>query len=56
MPPRRDWLSRLLTVSTSLRQQGRDLLPTLDQAWIAHHGCLIVAGRKQRDVSSSPVE
>jgi hypothetical protein len=29
--------SRLLTVVTSLRQQGRDVWPFLEQAWIAHH-------------------
>ena len=29
--------SRLLTVSTTLRQQGRDVWEFLEQAWIAHH-------------------
>lgn len=29
--------SRLLTVATSLRQQGRDMWGLLEQAWIAHH-------------------
>ena len=29
--------SRLLTVITSLRQQGRDVWEFLEQAWIAHH-------------------
>ena len=29
--------SRLLTVTTSLRQQGRDIWQFLEQAWIAHH-------------------
>ncbi|MEY4358864.1 MAG: hypothetical protein RLZZ631_350 [Cyanobacteriota bacterium] len=29
--------SRLLTVATSLRQQGRDIWQFLDQAWMAHH-------------------
>ena len=29
--------SRLLTVTTSLRQQGRDVWKFLEQAWIAHH-------------------
>ncbi len=29
--------SRLLTVTTSLRQQGRDVWPFLEQAWIPHH-------------------
>jgi hypothetical protein len=29
--------SRLLTVTTTLRQQGRDIWEFLDQAWIAHH-------------------
>ena len=29
--------SRLLTVTTSLRQQGRDVWAFLEQAWIAHH-------------------
>ena len=29
--------SRLLTVTTSLRQQGRDTWQFLEQAWIAHH-------------------
>jgi hypothetical protein len=29
--------SRLLTVITSLRQQGRDVWQFLEQAWIAHH-------------------
>jgi transposase len=29
--------SRLLTVTTSLRQQGRDVWQFLEQAWIAHH-------------------
>jgi transposase len=29
--------SRLLTVTTSLRQQGRDVRAFLEQAWIAHH-------------------
>jgi transposase len=29
--------SRLLTVTTSLRQQGRDVWTFLEQAWIAHH-------------------
>ena len=31
--------SRLLTVTTTLRQQGRDVWDFLEQAWIAqHHG------------------
>jgi transposase len=29
--------SRLLNVTTSLRQQGRDVWQFLEQAWIAHH-------------------
>lgn len=29
--------SRLLTVTTTLRQQGRDVRDFLEQAWIAHH-------------------
>jgi hypothetical protein len=29
--------SRLLTVTTTLRQQGRDVCQFLEQAWIAHH-------------------
>ena len=29
--------SRLLTVTTTLRQQGRDVWPILEQAWVAHH-------------------
>ena len=29
--------SRLLTVTTTLRQQGRDVWQFLEQAWIAHH-------------------
>lgn len=29
--------SRLLTVTTTLRHQGRDVWPFLEQAWIAHH-------------------
>jgi transposase len=29
--------SRLLTVSTILRQQGRDVWEFLEQSWIAHH-------------------
>lgn len=29
--------SRLLTVTTTLRQQGRDAWEFLEQAWIAHH-------------------
>jgi hypothetical protein len=29
--------SRLLTVTTTLRQQGRDVWDVLEQAWIAHH-------------------
>jgi len=29
--------SRLLTVTTTLRQQGRDIWGFLEQAWIAHH-------------------
>ena len=29
--------SRLLTVTTSLRQQERDIWQFLEQAWIAHH-------------------
>ena len=29
--------SRLLTVTTTLRQQGRDIWDFLEQAWIAHH-------------------
>ena len=29
--------SRLLTVTTPLRQQGRDVWQFLEQAWIAHH-------------------
>ncbi|MFZ0409769.1 MAG: IS66 family transposase [Cyanobium sp.] len=29
--------SRLLTVTTTLRQQGRDIWQILEQAWIAHH-------------------
>jgi len=28
---------RLLTVTTTLRQQGRDVWPFLEQVWIAHH-------------------
>ena len=31
------WRARLLTVTTSLRQQGRDVWQFLEQAWIAHH-------------------
>ena len=29
--------SRLLTITTSLRQQGRDIWQFLEQAWIVHH-------------------
>jgi transposase len=29
--------SRVLTITTSLRQQGRDVWKFLEQAWIAHH-------------------
>jgi hypothetical protein len=29
--------SRLLTVTTTLRQQGRDVWQFIDQAWVAHH-------------------
>ena len=29
--------SRLLTITTTLRQQGRDIWPFLEQAWVAHH-------------------
>ena len=29
--------NRLLTVTTTLRQQGRDVWEFLEQAWIAHH-------------------
>jgi transposase len=29
--------SRLLTVTTTLRQQGRDVWQFLEQAWVAHH-------------------
>jgi transposase len=29
--------SRLLTVTTTLRQQDRDVWQFLEQAWIAHH-------------------
>ena len=29
--------SRLLTVTTTLRQQGRDVWQLMEQAWIAHH-------------------
>ncbi|MFN9621253.1 MAG: hypothetical protein ACK587_00220 [Cyanobacteriota bacterium] len=29
--------SRRLTVTTTLRQQGRDVWDFLEQAWIAHH-------------------
>ena len=29
--------SRLLTVTTTLRQQGRDVWDFLEKAWIAHH-------------------
>ena len=29
--------SRLLTVTTTLRQQGRDVWSFLEQAWIAHY-------------------
>jgi transposase len=29
--------SRLLTVTTPLRQQGRDVWQFMEQAWIAHH-------------------
>ena len=28
---------RLLTVTTTLRQQGRNVMQFLEQAWIAHH-------------------
>ena len=30
-------LSRLLTVNTTLRRQGRAIWPFLELAWIAHH-------------------
>jgi transposase len=29
--------SRLLTVTTTLRQRGREVWDVLEQAWIAHH-------------------
>jgi len=29
--------SRLVTVTATLRQQGRDVWQFLEQAWIAHH-------------------
>ncbi len=29
--------SRLLTVATTLREQGRDVWQFLEQVWIAHH-------------------
>jgi hypothetical protein len=29
--------SRLLTVTTTLRQQGRDVWQFMEQAWVAHH-------------------
>jgi transposase len=29
--------SRLLTVTTTIRQQGRNVWQLLEQAWIAHH-------------------
>ena len=29
--------SRLLTVTTTMRQQGRDVWQFLEQAWVAHH-------------------
>jgi transposase len=29
--------SRRLTVTTTLRQEGRDVWDFLEQAWIAHH-------------------
>lgn len=29
--------SRLLTVTTTLRQQARDIWQFLEQAWVAHH-------------------
>jgi len=29
--------NRLLTITTTLRQQGRDIWEFLEQAWIAHH-------------------
>ena len=29
--------SRLLTVTTTLRQQGRDVRQFMEQAWTAHH-------------------
>ena len=46
--------SRLLTVTTTLRQQGRDIWQFLEPAWIAHHRggvmpspCLIPEGRRK---------
>ena len=35
--------SRLLTVTTTLRQQGRDVWQFMEQAWIAHHRGGVVA-------------
>ena len=29
--------SRLLTVTTTLRQQGRDVWQFIEQTWVAHH-------------------
>ena len=29
--------SRLLTVTTTLRKQGRDVWQFMEQAWVAHH-------------------
>jgi hypothetical protein len=29
--------SRLLTVTTTLRQEGRDVWQFMEQAWVAHH-------------------
>jgi transposase len=31
--------SQLLTITTTLRQQGRDVWQFLEQAWVAHHCC-----------------
>lgn len=36
-PSRSDLPSRLLTVTNTLRQQGRDAWQFMEQAWIAHH-------------------
>jgi hypothetical protein len=44
----------LLTVTTTLRQQGRDVWQFLEQAWVAHH--VRIQGSRQPAVNFGSAE